>query len=485
MKKRLIFSSIVASLILGGCNSNNLTDNASSAVDNEPINDSKVISGKVIDGYIKGADVFLDLNGNGKFDTDEPYGKSDENGSYKLIGNFDLNDSLTIVAKGGIDVDTNKSFDGILKAPATEPNITPATTLVKELMDKNISKEEAMQEVAKILDINKSEISKDPIVEFEKNNTKLYKANLALHKTFELIAVDSDKNVTDVYKKVAETIHKSKKSGDDIKDLDRVIEKIDDINETIKEKAKALHYDIKNRKFIIEDRRKIAKEIENKIPHKKDIFKLPFDGKNKSTNEFDLNKNSNQSLGFDKFKKDENRDNKTNFDKSDNNKTKDHIKDMLDISKNFSKSDDIKEDSNITKNKEMDKFSKKDLNNTKFKDKNIVNNKEELTEEKDKNITKQIKSNYNKQAHNIDREIKDNNKIDINSTIPKIMDKDNQEVQEVNNTKPQTHEINETKPKEIPEDNEIQSKNQNSSELSVNKNNQNNVESNNTINLNR
>ncbi len=88
------------------------------------------IKGKLIDGYIAGATVFVDLNKNGQLDTGEASTVSDAQ------GNFTLPQGLNgpIVAIGGRDISTGLDFTGVLKAPAGSTTVTPLTTLVNELM---------------------------------------------------------------------------------------------------------------------------------------------------------------------------------------------------------------------------------------------------------------------------------------------------------------------------------------------------------------
>lgn len=58
--------------------------------DSVPSGKSADISGVIVDGYIEGAHVFLDLNGNQQHDADEPSATSDETGAFVLrVENFD------------------------------------------------------------------------------------------------------------------------------------------------------------------------------------------------------------------------------------------------------------------------------------------------------------------------------------------------------------------------------------------------------------
>lgn len=88
------------------------------------------VTGQVVDGYVAGATVFRDANGNGELDPGEVSTTTDINGNFTLAGG-----SGPLVAIGGTDVSTGLPFDGVLKAPAGSTVVTPLTTLVQQLVD--------------------------------------------------------------------------------------------------------------------------------------------------------------------------------------------------------------------------------------------------------------------------------------------------------------------------------------------------------------
>lgn len=59
-----------------------------------PARPAATIQGKVIDGYVSGATVWLDLNGNGRLDADEPRAQSQKAGQYQLELNETQRDCL-------------------------------------------------------------------------------------------------------------------------------------------------------------------------------------------------------------------------------------------------------------------------------------------------------------------------------------------------------------------------------------------------------
>ena len=99
-----------------------LTLNRVAATDKVLVN---VRGGRAIDGYIAGATVFVDANGNGVQDAGEASGTTDG------VGNWSVNGGTgPIVMVGGTDISTNLAFAGIYEAPATASVINPLTTVI-------------------------------------------------------------------------------------------------------------------------------------------------------------------------------------------------------------------------------------------------------------------------------------------------------------------------------------------------------------------
>ena len=114
--------------------------------------DSVSLSGKIIDGYIKGAIVCLDENNNGACDNGEPSTTSAEDGSYSLnySGSIAGKHILAIVPIGAMDSDLGPvTSEYNLLAPAESPKtVTPMSTLVShEMIDKGSSASEAAQSI--------------------------------------------------------------------------------------------------------------------------------------------------------------------------------------------------------------------------------------------------------------------------------------------------------------------------------------------------
>ena len=104
-----------------------------------------IIRGRTIDGYIQGANVFLDINGNGTLDSDEPSGSSGEGGRFEIGLNGEqaackaLAPVVADVPVGAIDETEGEVTEAYQMAlpPGTdaiqsgnEVNITPLTSIL-------------------------------------------------------------------------------------------------------------------------------------------------------------------------------------------------------------------------------------------------------------------------------------------------------------------------------------------------------------------
>jgi hypothetical protein len=107
--------------------------------------------GKAIDGYLAGSTVFVDLNGNGKLDTNEPKAETDSRGNYQLNGQV-----APVIVVGGTDTASGKPFEGVLKAPAGSSVVTPLTTLVSNLQATGQSLAAATALVAKAVGLDQA-----------------------------------------------------------------------------------------------------------------------------------------------------------------------------------------------------------------------------------------------------------------------------------------------------------------------------------------
>ena len=82
-----------------------------------------------VDGYIAGAFVFADTNGNGVYDAGEASAITNADGSFTLHDPHG-----TLIMTGGTDISTGLAFSGVLKAPDGATVVTPLTTLVTSVI---------------------------------------------------------------------------------------------------------------------------------------------------------------------------------------------------------------------------------------------------------------------------------------------------------------------------------------------------------------
>ena len=90
------------------------------------------IQGVVVDGYLSGATVFIDSDGDGALSPSEWRTSTDASGNYLLPSNIG---GSKLIALGGIDIMTGKPFQGVLTAPVGATVVTPLTTLAQALLD--------------------------------------------------------------------------------------------------------------------------------------------------------------------------------------------------------------------------------------------------------------------------------------------------------------------------------------------------------------
>jgi len=83
-------------------------------------------SGVAVDGYLKSAKATCDANGDGLASATEVSVTTDAVGKYT----FPNGCNAVVIVTGGIDIDTNTEFKGVLKAPAGATVATPLTTLL-------------------------------------------------------------------------------------------------------------------------------------------------------------------------------------------------------------------------------------------------------------------------------------------------------------------------------------------------------------------
>jgi len=124
------------------------------------------ISGRVADGYIRGATVCVDINENNACDTDEPFAITVEGGAYDISIPLAHRDKPIVAAipADAIDEDTEEAVGEALVfiAPADHPEfVSPITTLVHQEQRDNptLNSDEAEQSVKTLLGIDEEGVS--------------------------------------------------------------------------------------------------------------------------------------------------------------------------------------------------------------------------------------------------------------------------------------------------------------------------------------
>ena len=103
---------------------------------------SNATEGRVVDGPLSGSVVFVDINGDGVQDSDEPTGTTDDDGYFSFAESttLDSDQTLRVVAVGGTDTQTGVALDGLtlfseISTSADDVAVTPLTTVLVSLPD--------------------------------------------------------------------------------------------------------------------------------------------------------------------------------------------------------------------------------------------------------------------------------------------------------------------------------------------------------------
>jgi Ca2+-binding RTX toxin-like protein len=126
-----------------------VTDNGTGALSDTAVvgiavaNVVETLQGHALDGYVAGATVFADQDGDGLLDDGEVSATTDAGGGFTLVDG-----SGPLVMFGGVDVATGLAFTGVLRAPAGATVVTPLTTVIAALVDAGQSPAAASANVA-------------------------------------------------------------------------------------------------------------------------------------------------------------------------------------------------------------------------------------------------------------------------------------------------------------------------------------------------
>jgi Cadherin-like domain/von Willebrand factor type D domain len=108
---------------------------------------------KVFNGNIDDATVWLDTNGNGLFDSDEPNTKTNADGTYFLEIPDEIDTSSTLIlAQGGIDTSTGLAVQTTFSV-LPNGNSTPLTVLIQQLVNLGLTMDNALAQVRVVFGI--------------------------------------------------------------------------------------------------------------------------------------------------------------------------------------------------------------------------------------------------------------------------------------------------------------------------------------------
>ena len=146
---RLIATCFINAILIAGCGQSTTAGVGTGGTGSV----AKSVSGKVADGYLVGATVFLDKNSNDQWDTGEPTTKTDTDGAYTLtIDSADVGKHPIValaIQQVTIDKDTNQAVANsyILSMPKESVNdtvggnfISPMSTWIHKTMAVNPDK---------------------------------------------------------------------------------------------------------------------------------------------------------------------------------------------------------------------------------------------------------------------------------------------------------------------------------------------------------
>ena len=134
-----IFYFLFISLLVFGCaktedSTSTTTPATTTTTSDDSSSGSMLLSGKIAQGYVRGAKVFADVDGDGTRDSNESQATSDTSGSYNLTADPG---SWMLITSGGTFLDSKGNEVNALpmKAPApttsgATSNVTPLTSLV-------------------------------------------------------------------------------------------------------------------------------------------------------------------------------------------------------------------------------------------------------------------------------------------------------------------------------------------------------------------
>jgi len=278
---------ITAVLLFTGCGGGGGSSN-----NNNNQNLNKTITGKAIDGYIKGATVCLDTDKDGNCNNENYKNTTDENGSYTLIVSGNINKETPLIVQGGIDTTTGGEINATFKAPydgSKSINITPLTTLAYNIIkEENININQAYKKVAKVL-LGSNDPNIVKIDYIKEKNTTIGKKVLKIHQTAKLLDEVTNEEIDEIYKHLSEGILKVAQENKNDVNITTIVEEIkSDISSNIK--IEKIVKTIEALESIIDENDTIDDEVVIKIDYliENNITQIIIDKINENNNTDDI-----------------------------------------------------------------------------------------------------------------------------------------------------------------------------------------------------
>lgn len=184
---------------------------------------SAFFQGIVIDGYISGAQIYLDQNGDGIPNQSELVAGVTTNDQGIFLLDESLNpDNVPILIVGGINLDTGLPNNTVLAAPPGATVITPTTTLIQTMVRENIvATQEEAAEIIKTelgLETTLDLLKFDPIVAEKNPDTnsialEVHKFNTSVIAIMDDMGNGSDEQAKTVMFELAKTLATNGQTG--------------------------------------------------------------------------------------------------------------------------------------------------------------------------------------------------------------------------------------------------------------------------------
>ena len=155
LKRKTVLLSPISLLVLAACSGGSGSD---SVVSVDPR------TGNVTLGPLKNAKAFLDYDGDGKYDDNEPMVRTDEDGFFELTPSAEHEDATLVAIADELTVDKYAGpVSGVtLKAPASASVVSMASTIYQEAVEVALDEgtdAPTVEQVAKLLGIDTSQLS--------------------------------------------------------------------------------------------------------------------------------------------------------------------------------------------------------------------------------------------------------------------------------------------------------------------------------------